>query len=1031
MPIPYTSRSTAFNSQLRGADIEVELDRLYVDANSLLTQIENVLGLNSNVTSEVLAARKGQPNLLAEIDRLEAIKAEVEAARNSANQGGAFASLDARLEAIDTRITNALSAVQGAAEVVEARVDSAGKVHAAIRQAINNGSKDLEGLSLAAINRVAMVSTSIIDAIIYDTSRDSDGSAWRERCQHLSWFNEARPTGRWLGVQAGEGSARAAGGVSGDYYWRSAEPAGAYRLDGSSGNTQIYRGSSAKFPAIALIVATTTSVIIFDATDPSLPMWMVFIMGNTYLGASSGTVSSVAMVNGVMVVGESVRMVVTDFIGDRNANYNSFGRYSFSAPIALRNNSAYTFFDSTKPIVNSAVNDVAATIIPGAPIDPATGLPCVTIAAATAGGVSVIKQDGTVVNITGQASPVNLVTFNDQGEILCQGEYQDSLVVYSIPATSVSWNTWKQRYIAAAWAASPNIGLGNLSSLAAMRASTVALGVAGRLSILHRNPASAGNGMVSYTTKDYFSGILLGDIRRAWLASGTAETITGANLVTNGTFNTGIEGWSSFSSGSSNISWDPSGKLALNVVDSWARAVQVVPGLVTGKSYQLEIEVASGSGVSIEAKVQGAGTWNQIPTTGLSVGKNIIRFISAGVNVELYIISSGSPGVKLIDNVSVRLVDEDRSVKNKGINVYGSLTKSSVAPGAELMGYSGFSAANYLEDPYSADLDFGTGDFYVYGWLKPNSLGSWPALLQRRKADNTGKYLWIGVDGAASKPFLQVHNGTTPATLTSDRTISNGAPVFIFAYRESGILKVAIDGVVQATTLANTYDLSIADAVTRLGVTVTGANPLDGTLALWRIGAGAPSPEQIRMIYEAERHLFTDNAKCLLGGSSNAIQKLDYDPETERLLVGTGNGVSVFQGLRRVDYLASSPLTNTNMKAVSGRNGAILMAGGAEAVFQAPQHNIREEVERVKRRFVARQPQTAWHVAVASQVEFDLPSRDARVVAVSVNTASAINAPGSFAYRYQIVDYGYKKAIRFGAAPDAGAYVGITYVEEV
>jgi len=45
-------------------------------------------------------------------------------------------------------------------------------------------------------------------------------------------------------------------------------------------------------------------------------------------------------------------------------------------------------------IVNNTVNDCAAVVLPDAPIDPATGLPVPTIAVATDGGVSVIKDDG-------------------------------------------------------------------------------------------------------------------------------------------------------------------------------------------------------------------------------------------------------------------------------------------------------------------------------------------------------------------------------------------------------------------------------------------------------------------------------------------------------------------------------------------------------------------------------------------------------------------------------------------------------------
>ena len=45
-------------------------------------------------------------------------------------------------------------------------------------------------------------------------------------------------------------------------------------------------------------------------------------------------------------------------------------------------------------VSSSRVNDVAMTVLPNAPIDDATGLPVPTIAVATDGGVSVIKDDG-------------------------------------------------------------------------------------------------------------------------------------------------------------------------------------------------------------------------------------------------------------------------------------------------------------------------------------------------------------------------------------------------------------------------------------------------------------------------------------------------------------------------------------------------------------------------------------------------------------------------------------------------------------
>ena len=98
-----------------------------------------------------------------------------------------------------------------------------------------------------------------------------------------------------------------------------------------------------------------------------------------------------------------------------------------------------------------------------------------------------------------------------------------------------------------------------------------------------------------------------------------------------------------------------------------------------------------------------------------------------------------------------------------------------------------------------------------------------------------------------------------------------------------------------------------------------GTDPLsDGSLALFRISATAPSPEQIKKIYEDEKVLFQDGAQATLYGSSDAVTALAYDDSTDLLHVGTSAGRSVFQGLRRVDNT-----TDAVGAAISASNGLV------------------------------------------------------------------------------------------------------------
>jgi len=81
---------------------------------------------------------------------------------------------------------------------------------------------------------------------------------------------------------------------------------------------------------------------------------------------------------------------------------------------------------------------------------------------------------------------------------------------------------------------------------------------------------------------------------------------------------------------------------------------------------------------------------------------------------------------------------------------------------------------------------------------------------------------------------------------------------------------------------------------------------LYSSLSLLRISATAPSAQQIKDIYEAEKPLFQENAQATLYGSSDAVTALAHDDTTNLLHVGTSSGRSVFQGLRRVDNTTSA-----------------------------------------------------------------------------------------------------------------------------
>jgi hypothetical protein len=257
-----------------------------------------------------------------------------------------------------------------------------------------------------------------------------------------------------------------------------------------------------------------------------------------------------------------------------------------------------------------------------------------------------------------------------------------------------------------------------------------------------------------------------------------------------------------------------------------------------------------------------------------------------------------------------------------GLSVFGTVTKSAVATGADLMAYSGFSASNYLEQPANTDLDFGTGDFCAMGWFKSNTgIGSNEPLFFRGLTDTNGYAMiepYIRADGKVDVLTRNAAEGTTLFTTTTK--ILTQSWVQWCMVRRSGVMYFYINGVLSGSA-ANTRNVTpstSAKKILRIGVAQGLNKPIPGSIALFRISATAPSPEQIKKIYEDEKVLFQENAKATLYGTSDAVTALAYDDDTELLHVGTSAGRSVFQGLRRIDNT-----TDAVGVAISASNGMV------------------------------------------------------------------------------------------------------------
>lgn len=216
------------------------------------------------------------------------------------------------------------------------------------------------------------IADTAVDVFVYDTSKDSDGGAWRKRTQHTSWYNETLNTAT--------------------------------------------RGSRREFPAVAVIIIEDLNAYVYDADDPALPMWGK--INNAIPSYSATDNSSVFALNGVICIGGNAGyggLAIIDLPAAKNT-WHGFGQGGASAGVYVQENwntstdtpsltSAVRI--SGEVLVNRFVNDVAMTVLPDAPIDPATGLPVPTIACLVA-ETEVLMADGSTKRLD-QVQPGEMV----------------------------------------------------------------------------------------------------------------------------------------------------------------------------------------------------------------------------------------------------------------------------------------------------------------------------------------------------------------------------------------------------------------------------------------------------------------------------------------------------------------------------------------------------------------------------------------------------------------------------------------------
>ena len=779
--------------------------------------------------------------------------------------------------------------------------------------------KDLDLKNLSQIN--SEIADTAVDVFVYDTRKDSDGGAWRKRTQNTSWYNET------LGTAT--------------------------------------RGTRKEFPAVAVIVAESTKVTIYDGDDPDLPMWMVFNVANdTWLKlySSGSQCSCITALNATLCAGgggNGIRLAVVDFIKDNQYLTEAGYTYYQTNGIITRNDTTtHTNDGGSKSIVNNVVNDVAMTVLPNAPIDDATGLPVPTIAVATQAGVSIIKDTGDVVDLyvaVGSYDTVKKLSFTDDNKIAytVDGETQSrAFRVDSIPGSdfAVTSNQLQKQngeefYVTADYGLTAgDLAYSNIQSSRVN--SLVKRNVAHQIG-LSKIEKEKGGPRHAFVTSSFNTGWMHGDIKGAFLSDTDTTNLSGGNKVTNG------DSWSGAQSSQSSTA--PTGwtggngatfktetgngangtYIRLYNADSgnggpnsyMSQSITTVPG----KKYKISVTQIHHATFSVFFRAGTQETYSDlVQNSWTSSSSNTPRyeqntFTATGTTTYITLgIVSGTNNYSVgWDDVVVTEVDEDRSVNANGLHSFGTVPKQVVATGADLVSYGGFSNNNYLRQPYNSDLRFEQNDFSIMFWIYDTGVNEHTTIISKDEREFDISRL-----AAAYGNVLRIYTRNSSEDLRAPDSASalpfNKWVCVCVTYTGGNTKKVYIDGKLDITITGSNgeYDIDSTTYGLNIGVRNTGGtNAYSATgakLALMRISGSAPSAEQVKKMYEDEKVLFQENAKATLYGSSDAVTALAYDDSTNLLYAGTSAGRNDFQGLRRINNTTTAVTT-----AISASNGLI------------------------------------------------------------------------------------------------------------
>ena len=781
---------------------------------------------------------------------------------------------------------------------------------------------------------------------VYDTSRDSDGGAWRKKTSDTSWYNEL------LGTST--------------------------------------RGHRREFPAVAILAASSAALTIYDADDPNCPMWMKFeVNNNKWLKHTVGggeDCRCVYALNGMIATGGGAsegRLCVQNFPGD--GGYVTEAGYTYTHDyISRRNDESVGPNIGNRSLSNHYVKDIVMWVYPWSPINQKSGLPTPTIAVSTTGGVCFVNdgQPGSSLGDTGNGGVVDgtsssgsnyndsrQITITNDGWVWWNADNQgdNARDTYALRRELVSrisgdftWSNGADNFSIPVQDGCDYIqGTNAISITTANESGNLQVGFANEFTfnfmrgngfanpygwgfwtpvIMYSHENNSGRGMVAQITSYSTTGLMpnVAPNGSVWCGETDERTLGwgGTNILTNGDFSDGTSGW--YADSGAGISVSGGVATVTNGGGDNTYAIAQADVLRKGRKYRVSGTVTPTFSGSYEFRVRGGGSgtsWNK--TSGLTSGQaynfDTGTFVADGKPLEI-----GSQGGTItqftLDNVVCRQVGvEDVAGNNRVIPVVtGTIPQSPVSTGSELCGLGPFNSSNYA-NVTGVNHNYGNpARFTQMGWFKTTYTGGYQYIVSMHDSSSGARAgIAIASSGGGLYFFDSVSQSWDPHHHDDSKNVRDGKWHHVAGVYDASDRKILYrDGMpVKTTDPTGTLNLAAISSY-QLGYHSSNGSDLNyplgnGTagcqISLVKVSEVAMTNEQIKRIYEAEKPLFYENAKCTIYGSSDTVTAFAHDQVLDRYHVGTSAGRSDFDGLRRINN-TTTPVTT----AIAACNGLIV-----------------------------------------------------------------------------------------------------------